>query len=211
MSAQYHFKFASVPHKTIVVPLPHTSPAHKKSVIGPAVGGALGGLALVILSGTFLKKCRTRRQLGDTRKPVEPFPTPYEYNPYQQQQDDESFGATRPLVPLPRSSAVISSSKAREAIGPLSQLLPPNIIPPISSSSPTSRHAQTSSPAIGPVSPAQVEDLRAEMENLTRVVRAMQAERMETPPNYFDIQSQLLPSASQPNVPMDREQAQPHP
>lgn len=171
-------------------------------MVGPAVGGALGGLIVIgigMLGGYMWRRRGNHLLNSDDMCEVdtaEPFATPYEYDPYRGQQSRGSDGQA------PQADGVKPSSKARaEALLLAQRLLPADVsardpaVPSIPSS--TQRESpiamQTADPGIPQVSPSQVAELRAEMENLTRVVREMQIERMEPPPNYSDIQSQPPP------------------
>ncbi|KAJ3489051.1 hypothetical protein NLI96_g2424 [Meripilus lineatus] len=249
MGGMYSILALNVPHKNIVVPsLPQVNQeAQKKaSVVGPAVGGTIGGLALVGIAvlGAFLWRRRARRLNSETPDGMreagiaEPFPIPYDYNPHQdqqqyspyrnqqqqqqqlQQQHDLSSQAThaepsQSSLALPQTG-VILSSKAREAAGYLPQRsLPSNVSsgPATTSTAPASSReppSEASGHSAAPVSPSQVEGLRAEVENLRRVMQEMRAERLEAPPNYHDIQSQG-PSTTQPFVPTDPTQPPPPP
>ena len=198
----------------------------KKSVVGPAVGGVIGGLALlgVVVLGAFFWKRRIKHQFPSHDK-VEmqgdvlerPMTVPYNYNPYEQQQGPESaplrqVQPSQSSVVLPTvatQGGVLASSKAREAAGYLSHRTLPSTVSssgPSSSGPASSREPPTeaSGPTVAHISPTEVQGLRAEVENLRRAMEEIQAERMEAPPGYHDSQAQnsnptqvFIPSVSQ--------------
>ncbi|KAJ3474823.1 hypothetical protein NLI96_g12236 [Meripilus lineatus] len=218
MGGMYSILVLTVPHKEIVVPsLPQINQeAQKKSVVGPAVGGTIGGLGIAIL-GAFLWRRGARRLNVNSHTPngiqeariAEPFPIPYDYNPYQdqqqcspyrdqqqQQQHGLSSQVTRaepsqsPLA-LPQTGVILSSKARAAARYLLQRSLPSNISsgPATTSTAPASGREpplEASGPSVAPVSPSQVEGLRAEVENLRRVIQEMRAERLEAPPSYRD-------------------------
>ncbi len=204
----------SVANKTIEARPPPGHQLAKKSIVGPVVGGIIGGLALIsiVVLGAFLWRRRAARQFSPTKAStydagIEPEAVPYDYNPYAgasqnpllnsltQPQPQFSESPSAPPVTL-GVSGIISSSKAREAAGYLTHATPPSTVAsgPSSSTGPASSReppTEFSTPSVGPnVSPLDVAGLRVEVENLRRVMQEMQIGQLEAPPGYNDIQTQ---------------------
>ncbi|ESK95685.1 hypothetical protein Moror_12552 [Moniliophthora roreri MCA 2997] len=110
---------ASAPSETSNAPAPASSGAQpNRNIIGPAVGGTLGGVALIITVLTAYLMCRRRRrrqnqersrQLGFTSKPELPSG---EYNYHYRQ--------SRVAVP----SMIESSTASKEGVSPMSSFDP---------------------------------------------------------------------------------------
>lgn len=225
----------SVANKTIIVPPPisdSSTSGKKRSVVGPVIGGVIGGLAIVaiIFVAVYFWRHRARHQFPAPTKLrmmeeagiEEPLTVPYSYDPSTNRSESHHhvpFGQSQPsessysvITPIPPpGTGIITSSKEREAYGtyqthrslpsiPFSQAGASSIQPP-TTRGPTS-DASGSSPL---VSPSEVAGLRAEVENLRRVMQEIQEDRMEAPPGYHDSQAQnpsqthLPPGPSQPS------------
>lgn len=195
--------FLSLKSQEITVPSSNsTLQPKKKSVVGPVVGGVIGGLAIMIcVVGAFLWRRRATRPSSMQNKTDkvenEPMTVPYDYNPFtEMSQNPMPSQSSLPLPAVPNQSGVILSVKAREAAGYLNHRTPPSTL----DSDPTSTSAEFRRPAPASgrapssetprVSTSDVSGLRHEVENLRQAMQELQAERLGAPPGYHDIQAQ---------------------
>ncbi|KAJ3478653.1 hypothetical protein NLI96_g9611 [Meripilus lineatus] len=174
---------------------------------GSIVGGVVGGIVLVasvILVYVFwrrrarIQKDGTETETGDI---LYSRAVPYEYRNLEQIDEDgrpatlessRSHGTPQGTNATPR---VIPSSKER--VAPTQSGTPPNLTAP---SSPGLEGTAVFVPAVGRVSGGPTPDytgLRSEVDNLRRVVRELQTERLDAPPNYQDIHNQSAPRTPQ--------------
>lgn len=187
-----------------------TSQPQKTNVIGPAVGGTIGGLAILgtVVIAVIIWRRRTKNRSSPSQELMREgglegqWMSPYNYNPQENAQSNTQLNnQSRPLLsdPPPTNTppepvvGSIMSTKAREAMAERYRPAVPssNVSsdPPASSSPPT----EVSYPSAAPGSSSQVDALRAELVEIRRVMQGIQAEaaeRFEAPPNYHDIQSQ---------------------
>ena len=185
---------------SIVAPAGPTPPKSKSNV-GAIVGGIIGGLAglgLLVILGLYLRR-RSRAEDDIAEKAeVDPAqttfrPVPYEYTPYQPPSNGVQEVPATDVSSEPNQPSQPAPSKAREAAFPATPVrrTPPtstsgftttsgaasSIEPP--STAPTSSRSGTS-----PISPQDVQGLRAEVENLRRVMQSFQNDRLDPPPLY---------------------------
>ncbi|KAJ3489039.1 hypothetical protein NLI96_g2399 [Meripilus lineatus] len=211
MGGMYSILALTVPHKEIVVPsLPQINQeAQKKTVVGPAVGGTIGGLALIgiVILGAFLWRRGARRLNVKSHTPngiqeariAEPFPIPHDYNPHQdqqqcspyrdqqeQQQHDLSSQVTRAepsqsLLALPQTGVILSSKARAAAEYLLQRSLPSNISsgPATTSTAPASRREPPLEPAGPSVAPVSPSQVEGLRAEMESLRRVVQEMRAE--------------------------------
>lgn len=201
----------SMPNVTITVPSGNsgvngmgTSKNKKKTDVGPIVGGvigSLGGAVLFTLVGLFFWR-RARHTKADSERPAPTliqraftqhnrpitFAVPYEY---------PAAGAA-PSTHVPPSTSTstsapqLSEKARREArqYGQSVQKLPSSNEDPrltvVSSDVEGTTSTSPTGALMSPVSPAEVRDLRTEVENLRRVVQNIQVDAAP-PPTYYSL------------------------
>ncbi|TCD67397.1 hypothetical protein EIP91_012432 [Steccherinum ochraceum] len=204
----------SLPFQDIVVPQSISMPssATTKSIVGPVVGGVVGGLALLstVVGALLFWRRRQRRQyphvekLGVNQSGLRP-PTITVFDlsaaPGTASQIDSSVepssssNRNQELLAAAFSSAgpILTSAKYREAMRARDRL---QAISPVSAhpvTTPTTNSdSSPTSPASGPVAASpttsgglpEVQGLMTEVESLRRAVQEMRAERVEAPPSY---------------------------
>lgn len=164
-------------------------------MIGPAVGGSLGGLALIglVVLGVFLWKVRVRLRFNSPARD-EAYeaghaavpPTYLGYSPAQDQQGNQEPSPTT----QPQSTTTVNNWQATRCLFRRTyQVHIPSRDPETTSTAPTHRREH---PRVASISHSQVEGLRAQVADLQQTVLELQAERMEPPPNYGDIRAERL-------------------
>ncbi len=210
----FHISIDSIANKPVLVPPPPDPRAHstKKNVVGPVVGGVIGGLALItaITLGAFLWRRRSRNYLptkaGIQKSGIDPEAVPYDYNPsagtgiYQNPHGGTQTPRSSSSLPVAFiQSGVILSTKAREAARNRTRQTPPDTlisVPSTSTALATSREPPTDPEPSTPIGAAprmsslDVVGLRIEVENLRRAMQDIQIDRLEAPPGYQDVQAQ---------------------
>ncbi|TCD69631.1 hypothetical protein EIP91_006856 [Steccherinum ochraceum] len=194
----------NLPFKSVTVPADQSA-THSRSLIGPIVGGVLGGLAIVILAvvaGLFYWRRRQRNKYpfggqldmaADEAVPVSVSvyrlsaehsstePLNPERTSLDSHQPETSLRTTTETPMYYTAANHLTSPKAREAMGERHQASPAAVSTPsaVSSASPP-----TTAPASSP-SAYETQGIIGAVETLRRAVEEMQAERRaEAPPSY---------------------------
>lgn len=196
----------------MTVPPPPTV-AQKSSIVGPVVGGVVGGLgliALAVLAFFFWRRRQRARASESTAKlyeidemetQFEPTPNPAialyslpadhstsrDHLDPERRQSHDAY-----LSPVPMTSAGDSQprlTKAQEAARHRYQpsgytLATSDTTSSAPHSNPASNSGSSGQEPPSVVSPSEVQGLRTEVENLRRAMDEMQMERIEAPPSY---------------------------
>ncbi|KZT10711.1 uncharacterized protein LAESUDRAFT_643898 [Laetiporus sulphureus 93-53] len=186
-------------------PMPTVSePSVNSRNIGAIVGGVVGGVVglAAVLVAIFLWRRRSRRMPRLIEKDLivehpEPVPFPYNATPYgmNEQTGMESTAESFPLIPSKLREHMQSALHGQQhASGSTS------LTPSITSTMPTSGQEplatsensgtvpasgqEPPSTVVSSTSPNEMISLRAEVENLRRVMVEIQTDRVEAPPSY---------------------------
>jgi len=194
----------NVAAKTIVVP-PEPVSSQKTSIVGPVVGGVVGGLgliAIIVLAFVFWRRRQRRKfafggrmdmdEMATSSPPVAGV-TIYSLDAHRdslQRLNPEGRESRDIITPGVTTTTDTRISKAREAA--LDRYPQPPI--PVSTTSATdfsgsgsgsSPPASSREPPTTIVSPTEVQGLRVEVENLRRAMQEIQADRIDLPPPSY--------------------------
>ncbi|CAL1714539.1 unnamed protein product [Somion occarium] len=183
LGAMYAPLALRLPQQSIVIP--PSSPAEtgspsspRRSIVGPVVGGVIGGLVLLaIIAGGVVLWLR-KRSKDDWEPPM--------FVP------DLAINPPTDMVSMPYAGGVVIQSKLTQA-APAHESLP--MLSPEAASSSQQLGAEHLAPEPEPApAPAPiprtaaraVDGLRSEMENLRNVVQTLRANRTDLPPEYTE-------------------------
>lgn len=202
---------SSLPAQPVTVPLP-TNLAQKSSIVGPVVGGVVGGLGLIALAllALFFWRRRQRARASESTAKLydidevdsqfQPTPNPAialyslpaDHSTSRDHLDPEgrqSHDVYPSPVPMTTVTSPARLTKAQEAARRRHQpsgytTTTSDMMSSAPHSNPASNSGSSDREAPSVVSPSEVQGLRTEVENLRRAMDEMQMERIEAPPSY---------------------------